>query len=69
MKTWLAAVLTLILFVSLGMNAFLWLSLKEHNDEAYELEAHYEQRLNDEKRLEGEVSPFDKKMFPTPLRI
>ncbi len=61
MKTWLAAVLTLILFVSLGMNAFLWLSLKEHNDEAYELEAHYEQRLNDEKRLEGEVSPVDKK--------
>ncbi|TKB02429.1 peptidase A2 [Alteromonas portus] len=55
MKTWLAVVLSFFLFVSLGINIYLWLSLKQHNDKAYELEASYEHRLDSDKQLEAQL--------------
>ena len=54
MKIWLAVLLTLFLCVSLGINVYLWISLKQHNDSAYKLEASYEHRLQHEAALENE---------------
>ena len=59
MKTWLAIVLSLFLIVSLGINVYLWLSLKQHNDKAYALEASYEHRLDSDKQLETQVQLVD----------
>ena len=59
MKTWLAIVLSLFLVVSLGINVYLWLSLKQHNDKAYALEASYEHRLDSDKQLETQVQLVD----------
>lgn len=59
MKTWLAIVLSLFLFVSLGINVYLWLSLKQHNDKAYALEASYEHRLDSDKQLETQAQLVD----------
>jgi len=67
MKIWLAVLLTLFLCVSLGINVYLWISLKQHNDSAYKLEASYEHRLQHEAALEnetqakGNAEPFNKK--------
>ena len=59
MKTWLAIVLSLFLIVSLGINVYLWLSLKQHNDKAYALEASYEHRLDSDKQLETQAQLVD----------
>ena len=59
MKTWLAIVLSLFLIVSLGINVYLWLSLKQHNDKAYALEASYEHRLDSDKKLETQAQLVD----------
>ena len=59
MKTWLAIVLSLFLTVSLGINVYLWLSLKQHNDKAYALEASYEHRLDSDKQLETQAQLVD----------
>ena len=71
MKTWLAVLLTLFLCVSLAINVYLWISLKQHNDGAYKLEAGYEHRLQHESALEnetqakGNVEPFNKEREST----
>ena len=59
MKTWLAIVLSLFLIVSLGINVYLWLSLKQHNDKVYALEASYEHRLDSDKQLETQAQLVD----------
>ena len=59
MKTWIAIVLSLFLIVSLGINVYLWLSLKQHNDKAYALEASYEHRLDSDKQLETQAQLVD----------
>ena len=59
MKTWLAIVLSLFLIVSLGINVYLLLSLKQHNDKAYALEASYEHRLDSDKQLETQAQLVD----------
>ena len=59
MKTWLAIVLSLFLIVSLGINVYLWLGLKQHNDKAYALEASYEHRLDSDKQLETQAQLVD----------
>ncbi|WP_334020445.1 retropepsin-like aspartic protease family protein [Alteromonas sp. S015] len=59
MKTWLAIVLSLFLFVSLGINVYLWLSLKQHNDKAYAIEASYDHRLESDKHLEAQAQLKD----------
>ena len=59
MKKWLAVLLTLFLCVSLGINVYLWLSLKQHNDKAYALEASYEHRLDSDKQLETQAQLVD----------
>ena len=59
MKTWLAIVLSLFLIVSLGINVYLWLSLKQHNDKAYALEASYEHLLDSDKLLETQAQLVD----------
>ena len=67
MRRWLAVLLTLFLCVSLGINVYLWISLKQHNDSAYKLEASYEHRLQHEAaqesktQLTGNAEPFNKK--------
>ena len=71
MKIWLAVLLTLFLCVSLGINVYLWISLKQHNDSAYKLEASYEHRLQleaaqeSEKQAKGNIEPFNKQREPT----
>ena len=73
MKKWLAVLLTLFLCVSLGINVYLWLSLKQHNDTAYGIEASYEHLLEDESALDseahlkGKAEPFNKRRSPTSL--
>ncbi|MCZ8530110.1 retropepsin-like aspartic protease family protein [Alteromonas sp. PRIM-21] len=47
MRTWLAVLLLCTLCVSLSFNIYLWVNLKQHSDRAYELEASYEHRLED----------------------
>ncbi len=67
MRRWLAVLLTLFLCVSLGINVYLWISLKQHNDSAYKLEASYEHRLQHEAaqesktQLTGNAESFNKK--------
>lgn len=67
MRRWLAVLLTLFLCVSLGINVYLWISLKQHNDSAYKLEASYEHRLQHETaqesktQLTGNAESFNKK--------
>ena len=67
MRRWLAVLLTLFLCVSLGINVYLWISLKQHNDSAYKLEASYEHRLQHEASQEsktqetGYAESFNKK--------
>ena len=67
MRRWLAVLLTLFLCVSLGINVYLWISLKQHNDSAYKLEASYEHRLQYEAaqesktQLTGNAESFNKK--------
>ncbi|WP_334059412.1 retropepsin-like aspartic protease family protein [Alteromonas sp. S005] len=56
MKTWLAALLVIILCMSLSFNIYLWVSLKQHNDKAYELEANYEHRLEDSEKHKSDVN-------------
>ncbi|AXT39880.1 peptidase A2 [Alteromonas sp. BL110] len=56
MRTWLAAVLLFTLCVSLSMNIYLWVNLKQHNDKAYELEASYEHRLEDNAKHNSDVN-------------
>ena len=71
MKTWLAVLLTLFLCVSLGINVYLWISLKQHNNGAYKLEADYEHHLQHEAALEsetqakGNIEPFNKERGST----
>ena len=71
MKTWLAVLLTLFLCVSLGINVYLWINLKQHNDGAYKLEADYEHRLQHEAAQEsetqarGNIEPFNKQREST----
>ena len=71
MKTWLAVLLTLFLCVSLGINVYLWISLKQHNDGAYKLEADYEHRLQheaaqeNETQAKGNIEPFNKQREST----
>ena len=71
MRRWLAVLLTLFLCVSLGINVYLWISLKQHNDSAYKLEASYEHRLQleaaqeSEKQAKGNIEPFNKQREPT----
>lgn len=71
MKTWLAIVLSLFLFVSLGINVYLWLSLKQHNDKAYEKEANYEHRLEGEAQfkdmaqIEDEAASYSSNRSPS----
>ena len=72
MKTWLAIVLSLFLIVSLGINVYLWLSLKQHNDKVYALEASYEHRLDSDKQLETQAQLVDetqvtKKLSPSTM--
>ncbi|GMM72775.1 hypothetical protein MTsDn5_27270 [Alteromonas gracilis] len=55
MRRWLAVLLTLFLCVSLGINVYLWISLKQHNDSAYKLEASYEHRLQHEASQESKT--------------
>lgn len=67
MRRWLTVLLTLFLCVSLGINVYLWISLKQHNDSAYKLEAGYEHRLQHEAAQEsktqvtGNAESFNKK--------
>jgi hypothetical protein len=67
MRRWLAVLLTLFLCVSLGINVYLWISLKQHNDSAYKPEASYEHRLQHEAaqesktQLTGNAESFNKK--------
>ncbi|WP_334048680.1 retropepsin-like aspartic protease family protein [Alteromonas gracilis] len=71
MKTWLAVLLTLFLCVSLAINVYLWISLKQHNDSAYKLEAGYKHRLQHEAAQEsetqakGNIEPFNKEREST----
>ena len=71
MKTWLAVLLTLFLCVSLGINVYLWISLKQHNDGAYKLEAGYEHRLaheatqESETEAKGNIEPHNKQREST----
>ncbi|MBT3133546.1 retroviral-like aspartic protease family protein [Alteromonas sp. ALT199] len=70
MKTWLAVVLLLFLCTSLSINVYLWLSLKQHNDDAYELEASYEHRLEGTAQRgsdvisKGKTEPFTNSRSP-----
>ncbi|MBJ2128503.1 clan AA aspartic protease [Alteromonas sp. IB21] len=71
MKTWLAVLLTLFLCVSLGFNVYLWISVKQHNDSAYKLEASYEHRLQHEAaqergtQVKSNVEPFSERRTST----
>ncbi|MDY6977161.1 MAG: retropepsin-like aspartic protease [Pseudomonadota bacterium] len=56
MKTWLAALLVIILCMSLSFNIYLWVSLKQHNDKAHELEANYEHRLEKSEKHKSDVN-------------
>ena len=60
MKTWLAVVISFLLFVSLGINVYLWFSLKQHNNNAYEIETGYEHRLKSENQPEAHSQSWDK---------
>ena len=60
MKTWIAVVISFLLFVSLGINVYLWLSLKQHNKNAYEIETGYEHRLESENQPEAHSQSWDK---------
>ena len=56
MRTWLAVLLLCTLCVSLSFNIYLWVSLKQHNDKAYELEASYEHRLEKSEKHKSDVN-------------
>ncbi len=56
MRTWLAVLLLCTLCVSLSFNIYLWVSLKQHNDKAHELEANFEHRLEKSEKHKSDVN-------------